>query len=112
AAIKTFGSIVDDMVLRSPSGLKAALGENPKRFYGDQKKTPNTRLGVALTVRKAFAEAREWAAKPAQERSTDLVSEALTQVLDRQIPWRQHCHRADDIATAIRIADEFGYQLV
>ena len=33
-------------------------------------------------------------------------------VLDREIPWRQHSHRADDIATAMRIADEFGYQLV
>jgi imidazolonepropionase-like amidohydrolase len=33
-------------------------------------------------------------------------------VLDREIPWRQHSHRADDIATAMRIADEFGYELV
>ena len=33
-------------------------------------------------------------------------------VLRREIPWRQHCHRADDIATALRIADEFGYELV
>ncbi len=33
-------------------------------------------------------------------------------MLRKQIPWRQHCHRADDIATAIRIADEFGYDLV
>ena len=111
-ALKTFGAIVDDMVLRSPSGLKAALGENPKRVYGEQKKAPGTRLGVALTVRKAFAEARHWAAKPHEERDADLVSEALTQVLNREIPWRQHCHRADDIATAIRIADEFGYELV
>ncbi len=33
-------------------------------------------------------------------------------MLRREIPWRQHCHRADDIATAMRIADEFGYDLV
>jgi imidazolonepropionase-like amidohydrolase len=33
-------------------------------------------------------------------------------VLRREIPWRQHCHRADDIATALRIAEEFGYDLV
>src|SRR5699024_4519547 len=43
---------------------------------------------------------------------TDLVSEILVRVLDREIPWRQHCHRADDIATAVRLADEFGYELV
>ena len=33
-------------------------------------------------------------------------------MLRREIPWRQHCHRADDIATALRLADEFGYDLV
>jgi imidazolonepropionase-like amidohydrolase len=33
-------------------------------------------------------------------------------VLRGEIPWRQHAHRADDIATALRIADEFGYRLV
>jgi len=111
-AIRTHGRVVDEMVLRSPSGLKAALGENPKRVYGEQKKTPSTRLGVALTIRQAFATARAWAAKPAEEREADLVSEALCRVLEREIPWRQHAHRADDIATALRIAEEFGYELV
>lgn len=33
-------------------------------------------------------------------------------MLSREIPWRQHCHRADDIATALRLAAEFGYDLV
>jgi imidazolonepropionase-like amidohydrolase len=42
----------------------------------------------------------------------DLKLEALGMVLRREIPWRQHCHRADDIATALRIAAEFGYDLV
>ncbi len=117
-ALKTYGRYVDEMVLRNPSGLKAALGENPKRVYGDQKKTPATRLGVALVLRKAFTEARNYAEK--SRRASDegeyaeghLVNQALVQVLNREIPWRQHCHRADDIATAIRIAEEFGYQLV
>ncbi|MGJ9424780.1 amidohydrolase [Nesterenkonia halotolerans] len=111
-AIKTQGRIVDEMILRSPSGLKAALGENPKRIYGERKQTPNTRLGVAMTIRKAFTEARRWQTKDPAERPADLVSEALAMVLERKIPWRQHCHRADDIATALRIADEFGYDLV
>jgi imidazolonepropionase-like amidohydrolase len=111
-ALHTHGRVVDEMVLRSPSGLKAALGENPKRVYGEKSRTPATRLGVALTIRKAFAAARAWSAKPAEERDPDLVSEALTKVLEREIPWRQHAHRADDIATALRLAEEFGYRLV
>lgn len=119
-ALKTYGRVVDEMVMRNPSGIKAALGENPKRVYGDQKKTPSTRLGVALTLRKAFTEARSYQAKLARaEKDSDadpvdghLVNEALVKVLNREIPWRQHCHRADDIATAIRISEEFGYDLV
>lgn len=119
-AMKTHGTYVDEMVMRSPSGLKSALGENPKRVYGEKGKTPSTRLGVALTLREAFTAARAHqvalaraAADPeAAPVAGNLVHEALIMVLERQIPWRQHCHRADDIATALRIAEEFGYELV
>ena len=46
-ALKSWGRSVDEMVLRQPSGLKSALGENPKRVWGEQRKTPATRLGTA-----------------------------------------------------------------
>lgn len=117
-AIHTHGRIVDEMVLRSPSGLKSALGENPKKVYSEKKQSPATRLGTAAVIRSAFVEAQNYAerqlhAEPHKARpSRDLKMEALGSVLRREIPWRQHCHRADDIATAIRIADEFGYRLV
>ena len=55
--------------------------------------------------------AQNWLALP-EPRPRDAHMEALAMVLRREIPWRQHCHRADDIATAIRLADEFGYDLV
>ena len=120
-AIRCWGRTVDDMVLREPAGLKSALGENPKRVYGDKKETPSTRLGTAAVIRSAFVEASNYLAKRdaedfPSERSVpterDLKLEALGRVLRREIPWRQHCHRADDIATAMRIAAEFGYDLV
>ncbi len=121
-AMKCWGRTVDQMVLRQPSGMKSALGENPKRVYGEQKKTPSTRLGTAAVIRGALVDAANYLqridaeqAKPAADRKPvdrDLKLEALGMVLRREIPWRQHCHRADDIATAIRIADEFGYDLV
>ncbi|SDE68136.1 amidohydrolase [Auraticoccus monumenti] len=118
-ALHTSGRTVEEMVLRSPAGLKAALGENPKRVYGEQKKTPSTRLGTAAVMREAFVAAENYQAKRAKavaegERfdARDLRLEALASVLAREIPWRQHAHRADDIATAVRIADEFGYELV
>jgi imidazolonepropionase-like amidohydrolase len=122
AAIKCWGRTVDEMVLRAPAGLKSALGENPKRAYGQRNETPSTRLGIAAVIRGAFVAAQNYqakqaaaAAKDASERPVvdrDLKLEALSMVLRREIPWRQHCHRADDIATALRMAREFGYELV
>lgn len=116
-ALKVDGRSVDEMVLRSPSGVKAALGENPKRVYGDKKITPSTRLGTAAVLRGAFVDAQNYMAKQAaatddKPAERDLKMESLVKVLKREIPWRQHCHRADDIATAMRVAEEFGYELV
>jgi len=110
-ALHTHGRYIEEMVLRSPSGLKSALGENPKNVYGEKKKTPSTRLGTALVIRQAFMAAQNWLAKP-EPRPRDAQMEALAMVLRREIPWRQHCHRTDDVATALRLADEFGYELV
>jgi len=130
AAIKCWGRTVDEMVLRQPAGLKSALGENPKRVYGERNETPSTRLGTAAVIRSAFVAAQNYQAKLAAATNgsadsradsrddsrapvdRDLKLEALSRVLRREIPWRQHCHRADDIATAMRMAREFGYDLV
>lgn len=113
--LHTHGRIVDHMVLREPAGLKSALGENPKRVYGERKQTPSTRLGTAKVIREAFVAAQNYLRKHADPDSTadvDLTHEAIAKVLRREIPWRQHAHRADDIVTAVRIAEEFGYDLV
>src|ERR1700729_3527742 len=120
-ALKCWGRTVDEMLLRAPAGMKSALGENPKRVYGERKQSPSTRLGTAAVIRGALVDATNYLArldaeqrKPAADRKPvdrDLKLEALGMVLRREIPWRQHCHRADDIATALRIADEFGYDL-
>jgi imidazolonepropionase-like amidohydrolase len=115
-AVRCAGLTVDEMVLRAPSGVKSALGENPKRTYGERKLLPSTRLGTAAVIRDAFVKAANYLEK--RERGDgefverDLRWEALGLVLRREIPWRQHCHRADDIATGMRLADEFGYRLV
>jgi imidazolonepropionase-like amidohydrolase len=122
AALKCWGRTVDEMLLKAPAGMKSALGENPKRVYGERKQSPSTRLGTAAVIRGALVDAANYLAKlDAEQRKTederkpvdrDLKLEALGRVLRREIPWRQHCHRADDIATALRLAEEFGYNLV
>lgn len=130
--VKAAGSVIDDMVLRFPAGVKMALGENPKRVGERLKRAPDTRMGTAYLARKAFLDAIEYrndwdhyeaqlaaqAAKPEDERTPvrapkrDLGKEVLLEVLDGTIPVRNHAHRSDDIRTAIRLSEEFGYRLV
>jgi imidazolonepropionase-like amidohydrolase len=116
--VKTWGRTILDMVFAESVSVKSALGENPKRVYGEKNQTPSTRLGVAATIREAFTKARNYAAQRAHAESegkpfdVDLTLETLTRVLDGELAWDQHTHRADDIVTAIRLAEEFGYRLV
>ncbi|WP_353807134.1 amidohydrolase [Agromyces sp. SYSU T00194] len=118
-AIKTWGGrTVDEQVIREAVSVKSALGENPKRVYGDKKQLPSTRLGVANVIRSAFVDAqnyvarRDAAAAKGEPFDRDLAKETLARVLAGELAWDQHVHRADDIATALRLADEFGYRLV
>ena len=117
-AIKNWGRSMKDRLLREPASVKSALGENPKRVYGNKDTLPSTRQGVAAVIRDAFTKAQDYKAKrdhAAAEGTPftrDNTSEVLVRVLDGEIPWSQHTHRADDIHTAIRLADEFGYRLV
>ena len=114
AVVKCYGRTIDQMVLRQPAGLKAALGENPKRIYGDQKKSPSTRMASAAMLRDQLVKAQNYADRLAcreegKPLERDLRMEAIARVLRREIPLRLHAHRADDIVTAIRIQEEFGF---
>jgi imidazolonepropionase-like amidohydrolase len=117
-AVKAWGRVADEMVMMSPCSVKSALGENPKRVYGEKKQLPSTRQGVAAVIRDAMTRAQDYRARraKAQEKGDpfdrDNTCEVLVRVLDGELPWCQHTHRADDIATAIRLADEFGYRLI
>ncbi|MCA2219796.1 amidohydrolase [Nonomuraea aurantiaca] len=117
-AVKCWGRTVDEMLIREPVSVKSALGENPKRVYGDQKRLPSTRQGVAAVIRDAFMKAQDYRARRAAAADEgkpferDATQEILVRVLDGELPWCQHTHRADDIATALRLADEFGYRVV
>ncbi|KAB2951841.1 amidohydrolase family protein [Heliorestis acidaminivorans] len=105
-----------ERVVEEQSAIKCALGENPKRVYGDQKKAPITRMASAALLREAFTRAKAYQCKKekAKEPLTepDLRWEALLPLLEKKIPLRVHAHRSDDILTALRIAKEFDLPLV
>ena len=118
--VKTAPKVVtDDMVIRNPSGMKIAFGENPRRVYGEGlKKTPSTRMGVAAVLREWLQKTVNYMEKkerfkddPEKMPEVDIKLEALIPVLKGEIPLRAHAHRADDVATAVRIAEEFGVKM-
>ena len=111
-AVKTWGSCVDDMVVREPVAMKCAFGENPKRCYED--KGDSSRMTTAAKLREMLFRAREYLEEKSGEGKGpkfDMKLEALVPVLRGEIPLKAHAHRADDICTAIRIAKEFGVKL-
>ncbi len=117
-AMKTYARTVDEAVLRNPVGLKAALGENPKRVYREQKKAPMTRMATAALLRETLVAAQNYAVKLAEGRNNpsrrperDLKLEAILPVLRREIPLLIHAHRTDDILTGLRIAEEFNLKV-
>lgn len=118
-AMKTWGGrTVDAQLVRHPLGVKSALGENPKKAWGDRGLLPRTRMGVALVIRQALIAASEYAERRAAAEAAgeafarDLGKEALAAALAGELRWDQHVHRHDDIATALRLAEEFGLRLV
>ena len=118
----------------APHGLKMACGENPKNVYGGDDQFPSTRMGNVAGYRQAFADARDYmedwkeydaelakyekdkadgdedavAPKPPKR---DLDLETLAEVMRGNILVHNHCYRADEMATMLDVAKEFGYRI-
>ncbi|MFP3893276.1 amidohydrolase [Exiguobacterium indicum] len=105
SVIKTHGRFIDDMILRKYAGLKVALGENPKRVHSAGRAGELTRMGIMGMLREAFLEVRT------QRVSETFAHQMIKRVLDHKMPLRVHAHRADDILSAIRFAEEFDLDL-
>jgi imidazolonepropionase-like amidohydrolase len=102
------------MLVSGDIGQKMATGENPKRVYGTHNKTPMTRMGIAALIRNALVEADNYRTKRSKKKNDtprDLKMEALLPIIGGKLPARVHAHKADDITTAMRIADEFKIKI-
>lgn len=119
-ALKTLGNCIDEMVVSDKIGIKFAFGENPKTVYNTRSQTPTTRMATAALIRESLKRAQRYAddIEKANEDpdtdspETDLKSEALLELLAGKQMAHIHAHRADDIATAIRICKEFNLKYV
>ncbi|MBX3510318.1 MAG: amidohydrolase [Hyphomonadaceae bacterium] len=103
----------------APQSLKLACGENPARVYGARNTSPATGMGNVAGWRQSFAQAREYdrrwdryeASGEGDPPDRNLELETLRAVLDGEIRVQWHCYRADEMATAIDISHEFGFQI-
>jgi imidazolonepropionase-like amidohydrolase len=121
-ALKTKGATVEEMVLVEELCMKMALGENPKRVYGNSKTSPQTRMASAALMREWLMKAKKYhekkvqyqqdlaEGKEAKEVEFNMKLDALSKVFEG-LPVKIHAHQADDIATAMRIAKEFGIKM-
>ncbi|MEI5908665.1 amidohydrolase [Bacillus spongiae] len=105
AVLKTAGKDVSSMMVLPHSGLKIALGENPKRIHSSGKENSITRMGIMGMLREAFSHAFH------TTNDESLRTFPITKALRREIPVRIHAHRADDILSAVRFAKEFNLDL-
>ena len=126
--VKLRGKTVEEMRIPNTKvvgGLKMANGENPKRFnFESRKSPPGTRMKLAAMQREQFVKAREYQQKWAGYRDAvaagktppppemDIGLEPLVEVLEGKRTVHFHSHRADDLLTAIRLSDEFKFELV
>lgn len=113
---------IEDMLLYSDEesniygGLKMANGTNS---IGGNGPFPGTRARSSAMVRNLYIKAQEYKAKVDAANGNsdempprDLQMETLVEVLEGKRVVHNHTHRHDDILTAIRLADEFGYRMV
>lgn len=105
SVIKTFGKNIKKMTVKETAGLKIALGENPKRIHSNGNNASVTRMGIMGMLREAFYHALH------ADNPEDLRVAPIIKALKREIPVRIHAHRADDIITAVRFAEEFNLDL-
>ena len=115
-AIKTVGKRVDKMIVKKEVAMKCAFGENPKRCYKD--KNNYSRMSTASKLREMLLKAREYDRKVLAAGSDesklpayDMKLEALRPVLHGELPLKAHAHQANDIFTALRIAQEFNVKI-
>jgi imidazolonepropionase-like amidohydrolase len=130
ALIHLTGESLEEMLIRSPVGVHATMGEAPKGAYRGRNIMPMSRMGVASLLREKLAEARDYMQTWERFRENEetwqrdkegevpsvpkkeLDKEALIPVLEGERPLIVSVHRASDIEVALRIADEFDLEIV
>ena len=106
--VKTHRPAVADAVLREAPMLTMTVGESTRDYFD----SPGTRAKAVAELRKALYAAQAYAAEPDSARTRDLGKEVLATLLAGEKTALVEAHRAQDILTALRVQEEFGFPMV
>jgi imidazolonepropionase-like amidohydrolase len=114
AVIKTAGTALDAVLVREPAAIDITLGTPPKTAARAANRDPYTRMAEAAMLRQLFVKAQEYQRNKTNNPSTprDLGMEALGRMLRREIPARIQANNATDIRSALRLAQEFSFDVI
>ena len=112
--VKTVGTTCEEALMVSDAMVVSTLGQSARKRG---KKSPGTRGKMMSLLRAELIKAREYAKNREKEDvskhpARDLGLEALTAVLAREKPLLITAHRSQDIANALRLAEEFKFKLI
>lgn len=109
--IKTDGSNdLDNSILDSTTTIAMTLGSTVSRFYN----RPGTRSKAVAMLRAELHSAKEYMERQDSDNppNRDLGKEALADVLRGNISAMVTANRSTEIMTAMRIANEFGIEII
>ncbi len=114
AVVKTAGPTLDGVIVREPAAMDMTLGTPPKTAARARNRDPYTRMAEVAMLRQVLIKAQEYGRTKQQTPTLarDLGMEALGKLLRREIPARIQANAATDIRSALRLAQEFGFDLV
>jgi imidazolonepropionase-like amidohydrolase len=125
AVVKTAGQNLSDVTVKEPAAMDMSVGAGPTKTFRAKNRSPNTHSAVMSLLRQSLIRAQEYdrawqtynargdtarnrSAAPKREPGMD----ALVRVLHRQMPARIQANTVTDIRGAMRLAEEFGFDLV
>lgn len=125
AVVKTAGTGLSDITVKEPAAMDMSVGAGPTKTFRAKNRTPNTHPAVMSLLRQSLIRAQEYdrasqsyASRPDSARSRSVAPrrepgmDALVKVLHRQMPARIQANTVTDIRGAMRLAEEFGFDLI
>lgn len=125
AVVKTAGDNFEAITVKEPAAMDMSVGAGPTKTFRAKNRTPNTHSAVMSLLRQALIRAQEydrsWTASASRSDSArgraaapkrDPGMDALVRVLHREMPARIQANTVTDIRGAMRLAEEFKFDLV